>query len=309
MVNQYTLPAKAQFAGPPDRSKLAGFKYTCLTCSTTCGQCSDLQAHIAGKSHAKKTTTEDPNIISKLAQYAKLEAPHREAKKENADGDKPSFMQKILEFKKSMTKEELKEHEKEKKRKRQEEGLPSNKKKKKVCVPFKCGCCDKELPPSDVAGHMQGAAHYKKVKQFDGGCWLCNVAAPADAAHFEGKKHTSHMARLAEVGVPEAAIYAMTQAAAMEVATAMMGGNGAQLALANGGGSKKAKKKGAANGGGQMTIAQMAALAGIGSGKSSKAKKKANKVGKEPNGDATDKTCWDFRKGECNRETCKFVHE
>merc|ERR1719162_2946118 len=210
-----------------------------------------------------------------------------------------------------MTKEELKEHEKEKKRKRAEEGIAPNKKKKPTVVPYKCGCCDKELEPAAVQSHIQGGAHYKKVKQFDGGCWLCNVPAPADVSHFEGKKHTSQMNRLAELGVPDTVIYAMTQAAAMEVATVMMG-NAPQLAITNGGVSNNAKKKGAANGGGLMTIAQMAALAGLGSGKSSKAKKKANKAGqpKELTGDPNDMTCWNFKVGTCKKgEKCKWSHE
>jgi len=274
------------------------------TCSSSCNQAIALEAHVNGKNHAKKTTAEDPNIGSKLAQYAKLEVSHREAKKQQAAGGE-TFMAKMFAFRASMTKEQLKEYEKDKKRKRAEEGTVPSKKKKPTVVPYKCGCCEKELEPHVVPSHMEGGGHFKKVKQFDGGCWLCHVPAPAPAEHFEGKKHMSHMKRLAELGVPEEAIYAMTQAAAMEVASTTP-----QVNSTNGT-SKKAKKKGAPNAGGAMSIAQMAALVGLGQGKSSKAKKKANKSDrpKELKGDPNDMTCWDFKNGKCRKgDKCKWEH-
>merc|ERR1719491_2593364 len=132
---------------------------------------------------------------------------------------------------------------------------------------------------------------------FDGGCWLCGVAGPVEATHFEGQKHMKKMASLEELGVPAAIVYAITEQAAY-AAAGIQG-----MAPQPGQQGKKAKK-------GANAVQPQQAQQGKTAKKGATAKAKAAKREQVPKGDPDDPTCWSFKQGKCRKgDACKWSHE
>merc|ERR1712187_990765 len=117
-----------------------------------------------------------------------LEAPHRALHKETKGAKGKEFIEKCKAWHASATPEEIKAFKAEKKRKREESGADAPSKKKKAAAkfqPFTCKVCETELTTAQlVSSHIKGKSHFKKVKEYNGGCWLCAVPPHCDDSHF-----------------------------------------------------------------------------------------------------------------------------
>lgn len=222
MACQYKLPAEAKLKGKPNAQVLSGIEYGCVTCGCTMNNANTLKEHIQGAKHKKAIENaalkENATITQNITKYAELEKKHREAGKDSKKEKFKEKLEKISAEKASMSKEDYKKLLEDRKRKREEAGQAPHHPKKQKVEPFTCGACDAECNATDqIMTHFGGQKHAKKLKQYEGGCWLCAVPPPATDGHFEGKKHLHKVKDLQDRGIDISQLNVMSVSAVSNV--------------------------------------------------------------------------------------------
>lgn len=214
-VAKYTFPEESVLAVEANGGLLKTLWYTCSSTGVTVKDAGAMLAHVNGKLHQKKLSqanlVEDPKVFALLEKYIELEKPHRELKKQEQESKGKEYMQKILEMKESMTKEEYKEHQKQKRDEKRAriasgEEEPRPKRTKTIIktmepwedkTPYHCGATGKTLRGyKEVKEHMQSDEFSTAALEFLEGCAICGFKSDDKEKVLEHYLSMTHFKRL-----------------------------------------------------------------------------------------------------------------